>query len=163
METITMDIPTMDGSHATRHIIRRTMTGGWSNVHDVPSPRRRCWDEPSGAQWRTSCALFFLPMSERFNFEVNELHIEPADLVATVGFDEQDAYSASRWIAAPSDFLNILRIQSSQIMRLKDEDWLLILIGMNTCSTRMHDRRDCIIEVANDDRHPIDNFETRRS
>ena len=60
---------------------------------------------------------------------MNELHIEPTDLIATVGFDEQDAYSASGWIAAPTDFLNILRIQSSQIMETEKEleDWFAYL------------------------------------
>jgi hypothetical protein len=45
-----------------------------------------------------------------FNFRSERIsHVEPTDLVATVAFDEQDAFSASGWVAAPSDFLNTLR------------------------------------------------------
>ena len=70
--------------HATRHIIRRTMDGLDSNVHDVSSPRGRCWDEPQ-RNAELPCALFSLThqgVIRVFNFRSERItHIEPTDLL----------------------------------------------------------------------------------
>ena len=131
--------------HATRHIIRRTMDGRDGPTFMMfPHPEDAVGMNLQGRNAELPCALFSLTdqgVIRVFNFRSERItHIEPTDLIATVGFDEQDAYSASGWIAAPTDFLNILRIQSSQIMETEKEleDWFAYLDWMNTCSTRMH-------------------------
>ena len=120
--------------HATRHIIRRTMDGRDGPTFMMfPHPEDAVGMNLQGRNAELPCALFSLTdqgVIRVFNFRSERItHIEPTDLIATVGFDEQDAYSASGWIAAPTDFLNILRIQSSQIMETEKEleDWFAYL------------------------------------
>ena len=120
--------------HATRHIIRRTMDGRDGPTFMMfPHPEDAVGMNLQGRNGELPCALFSLTdqgVIRVFNFRSERItHIEPTDLIATVGFDEQDAYSASGWIAAPTEFLNILRIQSSQIMETEKEleDWFAYL------------------------------------
>lgn len=145
--------------HATRHIIRRTMDGRDGPTFMMfPHPEDAVGMNLQGRNGELPCALFSLTdqgVIRVFNFRSERItHIEPTDLIATVGFDEQDAYSASGWIAAPSDFLNILRIQSSQIMETEKEledwfaylDWYEHMLNENAWTGEI-----VSAEVANDD------------
>jgi superfamily I DNA and/or RNA helicase len=120
--------------HATRHVIRRTLDGRDGPMFMMfPHPEDALGMNLQGRNGELPCALFYLTEAGAirvFNFRSERIsHVEPTDLVATVAFDEQDAFSASGWVAAPSDFLNRLRSLKSQIMETGKEleDWFAYL------------------------------------
>ena len=120
--------------HATRHVIRRTMDGRDGPMFMMfPHPEDALGMSLQGRNGELPCALFFLTETgviRVFNFRSERIsHVEPTDIVATVGFDEQDAFEATGWVAAPSDFLNTLRKLKSQIMETGKEleDWFAYL------------------------------------
>jgi superfamily I DNA and/or RNA helicase len=120
--------------HATRHIIRRTMDGRDGPTFMLfPHPEDALGMNLQGRNGELPCALFSLTETgviRVFNFRSERIsHVESTDLIATIGFDEKDAFSASGWVAAPNDFLNTLRGLKSQIMETGKEleDWFAYL------------------------------------
>ena len=120
--------------HATRHIIRRTMDGRDGPTFMLfPHPEDARGMNLQGRNGELPCALFSLTETgviRVFSFRSERIpHVESTDLIATVGFDEQNAFSASGWVAAPNDFLKTLRGLKSQIIETGKEleDWFAYL------------------------------------
>ncbi|MDA8680132.1 AAA domain-containing protein [Euryarchaeota archaeon] len=120
--------------HATRHVIRRTMDGKDGPTFMMfPHPKDARGLNLQGRNGELPCALFSLTdtgVIRVFRFRSERVtQVESTDLIATIGFDEQDAYSASGWGAAPNDFLKTLRSLKSQIMETGKEleEWFAYL------------------------------------
>jgi hypothetical protein len=120
--------------HATRHVIRRSMDGRDGPIFMMfPHPEDSLAMNLQGRNNELPCALFKITdrdLIRVFSFRSERIsHVEPTDLIATVGFDEQDAFADGDWIAAPNDFLKTLRGLKSQIMETGKEleDWFAYL------------------------------------
>jgi len=120
--------------HATRHVIRRSMDGRDGPIFMMfPHPEDSLAMNLQGRNNELPCALFKITdrdLIRVFSFRSERIsHVEPTDLIATVGFDEQDAFADGDWIAAPYDFLKTLRGLKSQIMDTGKEleDWFAYL------------------------------------
>jgi hypothetical protein len=120
--------------HATRHIIRRAMDGRDGPIFMMfPHPEDALGMNLQGRNGELPCALFKINdqnLLRVFSFRSERIaQLEPTDLVATVGFDEHDAFADGDWVAAPDDFLNTLRKLKSQIMETGKEleDWFAYL------------------------------------
>jgi len=121
--------------HATRHIIRRTMDGRDGPTFMLfPHPEDALGMNLQGRNGELPCALFSLTEAGVIRVfsisEVNGFHMLSQQISSPqIGFDEQDAFSASGWVAAPNDFLNTLRGLKSQIMETGKEleDWFAYL------------------------------------
>jgi superfamily I DNA and/or RNA helicase len=120
--------------HATRHIIRRSMDSRDGPIFMMfPHPEDSLGMNLQGRNNELPCALFKITdrnLIRVFSFRSERIaQLEPTDLVATIGFDEHDAFAGGDWVAAPNDFLNTLRGLKSQIMETGKEleDWFAYL------------------------------------
>ena len=120
--------------HSTRHIIRRGMDGRDGPMFMLfPHPDDALGMKLQGRNGELPCARFSLTEEGAIlvhSFRSERIaKVESTDLVATIAFDEQYAFSASGWIAAPSNFINQLDSLQSQIMETEKElkDWFAYL------------------------------------
>jgi hypothetical protein len=120
--------------HVTRHVIRRGMDGRDGPMFMMfPHPEDALGMNLQGRNGELPCALFSLTdtgVIRVYSFRSERVAlIEPTDLIATVAFNQMDAYSSGQWVSAPSDFLGKLRSLKSQIMKTGKEleDWFAYL------------------------------------
>jgi hypothetical protein len=121
-------------SHTTRHVIRRGMDGrDGPEFMMFPHPDDALGMKLQGRNGELPCARFDITddgVVKVFAFRSERIaKVESTDLVATIAINEQDAYSSGGWIAAPSEFLQLLNSLDSQIMETENElkDWFAYL------------------------------------
>jgi len=123
--------------HATRHVIRRSMDDREGPVYTIfPHPEDANGMNLMGRNSELPSARFYLNDEGVIRVSgfrgIQRPKIEPTDLVVTIAINEQDAYEAGEWEAAPTDFTNRLRSLESQIMTTEKElqDWFAYLEWM---------------------------------